>query len=99
MGKFWHKLLNQGIKFPHAHEPAPPQSFRLFCAYVSFITAWLSVIVLHFKPVEVACWTAIGFFAICMVFYMLKKLTKASIDLDDKSIALEGDNEPPPPAA
>lgn len=64
-------------------------SFRLWCAWVAFHAALLSVIALHFWPVEVATWTTIGFYVVTMVFYMLKTLTKAKIDLDDKSIELE----------
>jgi hypothetical protein len=63
-------------------------SFRLWCAWWSFHLALLSVIALHFFPVSTASWTAIGFYALSMVFYMLKKLTSAKIDLDDRSVEL-----------
>lgn len=85
---------NPGLKLPHAYDTATKQSsFRLLCAYLSFILAAGSVVALHFTDVSTATWTAIGFYALCMVFYMLKRLTKASIDLDDRTVSLEDNSE------
>lgn len=67
------------------------QSFRLWCAWSTFHLALCSVIALHFWAVEAATWTAIGFFGLCMVFYMLKSLSKAKVDLDDRSIELDSE--------
>jgi hypothetical protein len=81
--------IENGIPFPHAYDPVPKKpSFRLLCAYTSFLVATASVVALHFVPVETATWTAIGFYGLCMVFYMLKRLTSAKIDLDDRSLEL-----------
>jgi hypothetical protein len=88
------KLIEKGLPLPHAYDPVPKvPSFRLLAAYLSFLLALGSNIALHFFAIETATWTAIVFFAICMVFYMLKRLTKASIDLDDKSVSLESDEK------
>lgn len=87
------RLVERGLPLPHAYDPVPKEpSFRLLAAYISFIIASVSVIILHIFPsVSIATWTAIGYFTLCMVFYMLKKLTSAKIDLDDRQISLNSD--------
>lgn len=97
MNKVWALLESikaQGIPLPQAYDPVSKEaSFRLLCAYISFVTAFVSVVCLHFFHVEIATFTSIGFFTLCMVFYMLKKLSKASVDLDKRSINLESDEK------
>ena len=87
------QLIERGLPLPHAYDPVPKEpSFRLLAAYVSFVIASISVITLHIWPqTSVATWTAIGYFTLCMVFYMLKKLTSAKIDLDDREISLSSE--------
>jgi hypothetical protein len=87
------KIAENGLRLPHAYDyETKKPSFRLLAAYTSFLIACLSVISLHVAKHTEATLTAIGFFALCMVFYMLKRLTKAKIDLDSKSIELDSDN-------
>lgn len=94
LSKWLKKAVNAGLPFPHAYDPVPKQpSFRLLTAYVSFLIATISVIALHFNAgLLVASGVSIAYFALNMVFYMLKKLTKAKIDLDDQQIDLESDD-------
>lgn len=90
LAKIANNWSKTGLKLPLIYDHTTgAASFRLFCAYISFITALGSVVALHWFQVEIATWTAIGLYSLSMVFYMLKRLSKASIDLDDKSIALE----------
>jgi hypothetical protein len=93
----WTKLFNalkRGIWVPLAWDGQTKQlSFRLWCASFAFHIAVASVVALHFWPVEIASWTAMSLYALTMVFYMLQALTKAKIDLDDKSIELEDSSE------
>lgn len=84
----------RGLPLPHAYDPVLRQaSFRLFCAYVSFVIASVSIVALHWVDTHVATWTAILFWCLAMVFYMLKRLSKASIDLDDRSISLDSGDD------
>ena len=86
--------LKTGFKVPQAQDiQAKEASFRLWCASISFHLALCSIMALHFWDISKATWTAIVFFALCMVFYMLKKLTKAKIDLDDGEFELSDDSE------
>lgn len=84
------KALAVGIPVWLAYDAQTKQlSFRLWCAWIAFHASLVSVIALHFWAVETATWTAMGLYVLTMVFYMLKALTKAKIDLDDRSVELE----------
>jgi hypothetical protein len=88
----------KGIPLPHAADPVSGEaSFRLLTAYLSFVLAFISIVALHiFSQVLVATGVAVAFFALNMVFYMLKRLTRAKFDLDDQSIDLgDGDDAAP----
>lgn len=86
---------SKGLPLPHAYDPALKQpSFRLLTAYSSFLLAIGSLIALHFNSeIFVASAMSIAFFALNMIFYMLKKLYSAKIDLDDKEISLNSEKE------
>jgi len=85
------KWGTEGLKVPHAFDAANTKpSVRLLFAYLSFCAAFTSVIVLHVSPgLLSATWTAIGFYVICTVLYMLKDVVKAKVDLDDKEVSFE----------
>lgn len=89
------KLLPPPIwPLPQARDLATGEvSFRMWCAWWTFHLALASVVALHFFSVETATWTAIGLYGLSMVFYMLKKLTNAKIDLDDRSIELSDESD------
>ena len=89
------KWSKDGIAFPHAYDAADSkQSFRLLTAYISFLLACISLVLLHIWPVLLvpSCVT-IGFFGLNMTFYMLKKLTSAKFDLNDQEISLNSDDK------
>lgn len=78
---------------PHAYDPVSKRpSFRLLAAYSSFLLALGSLIKLHSHPEYlIATCLCILFFALCMVFYMLKRLDSAKIDLDDQQISINSE--------
>lgn len=86
----WQSALELGLKLPHAYDPVAKQaSFRLLTAYISFLLACISIVALHVhEKLLTASLVSICFYALCMIFYMLKKLTGAKIDLDDRSVSL-----------
>jgi predicted glycosyltransferase involved in capsule biosynthesis len=90
----------RGLYLPLAYDHAKPASARLFFAHVSFYIASTSVIALHFSSSLLsASITAILFFLLCTVLYMLKDLTKAKFDLDDRSVDLESSSSDKPISA
>jgi hypothetical protein len=94
MLKIWEKWSKKGMQWPLAYDPiSQSPSITLTCAYLTFVLAFISVIFLHIYPqtMFVPTMTAISFWAGSMVFYLLRKLTKAKFDWQNKSVELDGD--------
>lgn len=94
MLKFWENWSKSGMQWPLAYDPVSQlPSLTLTCSYVSFILAFVSVIFLHIYPqtMFVPTSTAITFWFLSTMFYLLRKITRAKVDLKDKSVDLEGD--------
>lgn len=89
--KLWGEAGTKGLRIPHAFDPATNQpSVRLWFTHLSFFVALCSVLALHFFPaLLLATGVAVLFFSLNMIFYMLRSLTKAKIDLNDQSLDLE----------
>lgn len=74
------------LKDPQTEKPSVTITF----AYIFFIATLISIFFLHKNPeqltatiVTVLCWAA------ATIFYMVRKINKAKIDLNDQSIELE----------
>lgn len=85
------KAIEAGLPLPHAYDPATKlPSFRLLVAYTLFLAVVVSLVWLHVRESALVAFSgAAVVWALGMVFYMLKDLTKAKIDLDDRSVDLE----------
>lgn len=89
-----------GIKLPFAHDPVQNKpSVTLMFVYLTFLMASVSTIALNFtESTLTAALVGICFWALAFIFYRLRRLDKVNIDLDNRSISLEGkdteDNEP-----
>lgn len=81
---------SKGLPLPHAYDPGSKKpSFRLLAAYSSFLLTCGSIIALHFNSeMIIASAMSVLFFAVCMVFYMLRRLDSAHIDFDDQEISI-----------
>lgn len=91
---FWDKITETGLKLPYAYDPVSGKpSVTLLFPYIAFIVAIIGNIILINKDTFTGTVTAIIFWALSTVFYMLRQLNKAKIDLDDKSIDLEGESD------
>ena len=84
-----------GIHLPYAHDPVSGKpSITLLFPYITFVLSVISLVLLHIKPsLIVATTTTLIFWGISVVFYMLRKLSKAKFDLDDKSFELDSGEE------
>jgi hypothetical protein len=92
MLKFWEKWSKTGMQWPLAYDPVSQQpSLTLTCSYLSFVLAFVSVVFLHIYPqvMIVPKTTAIAFWLFSTVFYLLRKLTKAKLDLKEKSFEFD----------
>lgn len=89
--KFFKFASEQGLRLPFAYDPVfRKPSVTLFFAYVAFTVAFFSLVFLHFYH-DLLTATAMSFlFAFIMiVFYLIKSINKAKIDLNDQQIELE----------
>lgn len=83
-----------GVPVPMAMDSASgmPSASLLF-AYMSFLLAFGSVIYLLITDVLQGTLAAISLAALYFIFYMLRKLTKAKLNLTSKEIDLENDDK------
>lgn len=81
-----------GLTLWYAYDPISQKpSVTLFMAYISFILACASLIALQFALVSVvATGMAFVFNVLMVVFYLIRTLNKAKIDIENKSLELEG---------
>lgn len=88
-------LCADGIHAPMVLENTGKKSVTLTFVYFAGTIVLFSVIALHFWiKLLTASLVSIAFWVIATVLYMFRSLHKAKIDLDDKSLELEGeDNE------
>lgn len=93
--KFFNFSSEKGLKLPYAFDPITKKpSVTLFFAYISFIIASISLISLHFEShLLSATGMSFIFTGMMIIFYLIRSINKAKIDLDDKEIDLEsGEN-------
>ncbi len=89
--EFFKFSAEKGLRFPYAFDPVTKKpSVTLFFAYVSFFIAAISLTSLHFQSALLAA-TGMSFVftAMMIIFYLIRSISKAKIDLDDKEIDLE----------
>lgn len=93
--ELWDALCTKGLKFPYAFDPITSKpSITLLFPYLALLMLVPSLILLHFKPGVLAGTIAtFMFWVVATIFYMIRKLHKAEIDLDDNSISLESDKD------
>lgn len=88
---YYEEKSKTGINFFFANDPTEKKpSSTLFYAYISFWISVFSLIALHFSDkFFTATSMSFTFTGMMIVFYMIRKINKASVNLKDKSINLE----------
>ncbi len=91
----WRDWSHSGLRLPFIYDPSTNgPSITLMFPYITFLLAILSTIALHFKvELFVATSTTLMFWLVSTILYMIRRITKAKIDLDDKSVELDGGEE------
>ncbi len=89
--------LKNGFSMPAAKDGSSGEpSATLWFAYMTFFLALAAVIYFIVKGDPLASSTvAVGFWALSVVFYRIRKLDKFKVDFDDKSIELDGGDDEP----
>jgi len=88
-------MFKGGKVAPHLIDPStgvPSLSYML--AYISGMSAIISAI-LHLAD-KVSLWSSINMsclFVVCMVFYRMGKLDKFKVDLDDRTLELDAEDQ------
>lgn len=91
-------LYNQacelGFRVPFAYDAKTKEpSVSLLFAYSTFLMTVVSVIALHFKlDLVIATGTTMMFWIVSMLFYLIRNISKAKVDLDDRSLDIEGED-------
>lgn len=90
--KLKNSILERGIRLPLAYDPVSKKaSITILFSWVSFWLTFASLILLHkIEGILPATAMSMLFWVIATVFYLIRNIQKAKIDLDDKSIDLEG---------
>lgn len=89
------KWCIEGMNVPYFKDPSTGKpSLSTVFPYVSFVMTVASVIALHFRPsLVMATSTTMAFWVLSVIFYKFRGFSKAKIDLDDKSLEVEGDKD------
>ena len=87
----WRNWAVNGVYVPFIYDQSTKgPSMTLAFSYITFVLSILSIIALHFKvELFVATTTTLVFWLIATILYMIRKITKAKFDLDDKSFELD----------
>lgn len=91
----WKEWSTRGIHVPFIFDPETNKpSVTLLFPYVTFVITVIFLILTFFYPESLQT-TAMSllFWAISVIFYRLRKLDKVKIDVDDKSIELDSEDE------
>lgn len=83
----WNKI---GMMLPMAHDSVTGKpSITLLGVHIALILTVVSLVALHFYPVELASGFCMGFYALTTVFYLMRRLQHAKFDLKDKDFELD----------
>lgn len=89
------KSSTEGMHLPVAYDASRGEaSATLFFMYIANIVAICSVLWLHTKgdPLT-ATLTATIYSVVWTILYMMRRIQKAKVDLDDRSVDLEADDD------
>lgn len=86
---FYKAISESGLRLPFAYDALTKKpSVSLLFMYIVFTMATVSNILLIRENIEIGTYTAIGFWVLATVFYMLRKLTTVKVDLDDREFEM-----------
>ena len=92
LSALWEKWSTDGLRVPFIWDATTNKpSMTLMFPYIGFLLCIISLIALHFSAsLFLATATTIGFWVLGVVFYLMRRIQKMRLDLDDKEIELEG---------
>jgi hypothetical protein len=92
--RFFEYAAAHGLNLPAAYDKDKDgPSMSLFFAYLAFFCTLILIVTLSIQNIELGVLASIIYSTLQTVFYLLRRLSKAKIDLDDKAIELEGSDK------
>lgn len=92
--EFFKFAAKTGIYFPAAYDQASRgPSVSLFMTHLSSYVAIAAIIYLICNDALAGTISAMIYATLMITFYLMRRLTKAKFDLDDKSIELENNEQ------
>lgn len=93
--EFFKNASENGLRLPFAFDPVKnAPSVTLFFMYLAGLLVLISLVLLHINDKFVVATSAtIIFWILTTVFYLIRTIARAKIDLDDKSLELESGEE------
>lgn len=90
--------IDNGIPFPYALDGVTKKpSITLLFAYCTFVITLIGNILVYFKPeLLTASINSTIIWIVAFIFYRLRTLDKVKINLSEKSIELDGEDEKNP---
>ena len=86
----------KGIAFPLARDSVSKgPSSTLYFTYMTFMLAFVANICLLVHDVVVGTYVAIGFWALALVFYLMRRIDTFRVDIDDGEVMLKSSEEEP----
>jgi len=94
----WTRWSEEGVRVPVAYSPAAGKpSVTLLLVHLSSWASIASLAFLHWRDDKwIPTAGVLIWWAMCMVFYLMRTLQKFKVDLDDKQIELESGSAPEP---
>ena len=74
-----------------AHDKKP--SSTLYFTYMTFMLAFIANICLLIHDVFIGTYVAIGFWALALVFYLIRRIDTFRVDIDDGEVMLKSGKE------
>lgn len=101
MKKLWQEIKQlirdaneKGIAFPLARDSVTKKpSSTLYFTYMTFTLAFIANICLIIRDVFIGTYVAIGFWALALVFYLMRRIDTFRVDIDDGEVMLKSSEE------
>lgn len=94
--KFLEFASKNGLYFPAAYDwDKEGPSVSLLFSHVSNILALITIIGLAIKDIQLGAVAAIIYSVLMLTFYLMRRITRVSVDLDDRSVSLENNETEP----
>lgn len=83
----------KGLYIPHAFDPTTGRpSIRLLFAFVSYLAALISIVLLHRdSALLIPTAVSIGFFAFCIIMTLFREVDKLTVDAKERSFSISND--------